>query len=239
MASPHYTFIDDFDGPAGSAPDPAKWTYDVGDGGWGNEELQVYTDSRENSQVDGQGHLVLRAVETEQPGLQTPSYTSARIKTQERFSQRYGHWEARLRINSTTGAWPAWWAMGENIGSVGWPRCGEIDMFEDFGHSTVESSIHSVDDDGELRSRSFATDNDSEFHTYRMDWTTDSVAFFRDGVRYGGLQWPNGEPSELPVNPDHPIFMLLNLAVGGNAGTPPRTGQFPIELVVDYVKVWA
>jgi len=239
IMTPSYTFIDDFDGPAGSPPDPTKWTYDVGGGGWGNDELQVYTDSRENSQLDGEGHLVLRALKTEHPGLETPSYTSARIKTEGRFSQRYGHWEARLRINSTAGAWPAWWAMGVNFSSVGWPQCGEIDMLEDFGHSAVESSVHNVDAVGNLSSRSFGTDNDFEFHTYRMDWNAGSISFSRDGVLYGEGQWPADESSELPKNPDQPMFMLLNLAIGGRVGTPLASEQFPIELVVDYIRVWA
>jgi beta-glucanase (GH16 family) len=232
-----YTFIDDFTGPAGSAPDPAKWSFDIGDGGWGNDELQTYTSTRENSFLDGAGHLVVRATKAVDPGTGAISYQSARLKTQSHFAQRLGHWEARLKIDSARGLWPAWWTLGQNISSVGWPRCGEIDMVEDYGFSTVESSVHTAGGPRGFTSYSASVPNDQDFHVFRMDWSESGISFLRDGVPHGTLSWP-ASSGGMPVNPDQPMFMLLNVAVGGSIGAPPPDTVFPADLVVDYVRVW-
>ena len=224
-----YTFADEFNGAAGSAPDPAKWTYDLGGGGWGNRELQTYTNSRKNSFLDGQGNLVIRA--TQREGY----YYSARLTTANSFSQRYGHWEARMKINSQPGVWPAWWMLGDNFSSVGWPRSGEIDMVEDYGFSAVESSVHTaVGDSGGVRTFAGGTGNDSEFHVFAMDWTPEGITFSRDGEPYAKRAWSFAGPSD----PLQPMFMLLNVAVGGKIGNPMPSTVFPADLVVDYVRVW-
>ena len=123
-AQTHWELVwhDEFKGAAGSAPDSAQWIYDLGAAGWGNRELERYTDSRENSYLDGKGHLVIRA-------LRAPdgAYTSARIKTQGKFSTQYGKIEARIKLPHGQGMWPAFWMLGADIGSVGWPACGEIE----------------------------------------------------------------------------------------------------------------
>ena len=232
-----YTFIDDFTGPAESAPDPAKWSFDIGGGGWGNDELQVYTSNRKNSFLDGAGHLVVRVTKAVDPGTGAISYQSARLKTQSHFAQRLGHWEARLKIDSARGLWPAWWTLGQNISSVGWPRCGEIDMVEDYGFSTVESSVHTAGGTRGFTSYSSSVPSDQDFHVFRMDWSESGISFLRDGVPYGTLSWPASSGS-MPVNPDQPMFMLLNVAVGGNIGAPPPDTVFPVDMVVDYVRVW-
>ena len=224
-----YTFSDEFNGAAGTAPDRAKWTYDLGGGGWGNNELQTYTDSRENSFLDGQGNLVIRA--TEQDGY----YNSARLTTADSFSQRYGHWEARLKINSQSGLWPAWWMLGDNFSTVGWPRCGEVDMVEDYGFSAVESSVHTrTDNQPSVRTFAGGTGNDSEYHVFRMDWSPEGITFSRDGEQYAAHAWNPAGPSDPPEE----MFMLLNLAVGGKIGDPESHVVFPVDLVVDYVRVW-
>jgi beta-glucanase (GH16 family) len=119
---------DEFDGPANSAPDQSKWTYDLGAGGGGNHELEVYTDLRENSFLDGKGNLVIRAQRSTSGG-----YTSARLKTQGKFSTAYGKIEARIKLPYGQGVWPAFWMLGSDIDSIGWPACGEIDVMENIG----------------------------------------------------------------------------------------------------------
>jgi beta-glucanase (GH16 family) len=225
-----YTFTDEFNGAAGAAPDPNKWTYNLGGGGWGNRELQTYTDSRENSFLDGQGNLVIRAT------YDGNEYRSARLTTLDSFAQRHGHWEARVKINSQPGLWPAWWMLGDNYPTVGWPRSGEIDMVEDYGFSAIESSVHTrTDVQSAVRTYAGGVGNDSEFHVFRMDWTPAGITFSRDGEQYAQHLWntPNG-----PAEPPRPMFMLLNLAVGGKVGNPPPDADFPVEFVIDYVRVW-
>ncbi|MDD7941455.1 glycoside hydrolase family 16 protein [Actinomycetospora lutea] len=238
---PAYTFVDEFDGPAGAAPDGSRWTFDLGAGGWGNGELQTYTGSRENSFLDGSGHLVLRATRTVVARAGSPeevAFRSARITTRDRFAQRYGHWEARLRIESRRGVWPAWWMLGDNHATEGWPLSGEIDVVEDYGFSAVESSVHTGTSPSALVSWSGGTGNDAGFHTFRMDWSPEGVSFARDGVPYAALAWAPGDP-RIPTDPARPMSMLLNLAVGGAIGVPPPETEFPVDLVVDYVRVWS
>src|SRR5438552_1554566 len=118
---------DEFDGPANSAPDQTKWAYDTGATGWGNQELENYTKSPDNASLDGKGDLVIRAVRT------ASGYTSARLKTQGKFTTTYGKIEARMRIPYGQGLWPAFWMLGSDIDPVGWPGCGEIDIMENIG----------------------------------------------------------------------------------------------------------
>src|SRR5215471_17585485 len=129
---------DDFDGPANSAPNRTKWTYDLGKTGWGNAELENYTNSTDNAFLDGNGHLVIQAVAN---GSQ---YTSARLKTQGLAGFTYGKIEARIQVPFGQGIWPAFWMLGTDISRVGWPRCGEIDIMENIGKepSTVHGTAH-------------------------------------------------------------------------------------------------
>src|SRR6478672_10147946 len=125
------TWSDEFDGPDGSGPDPGKWTYDIGGAGWGNDELETYTDGRDNSFLQG-GKLIIRAKAGSHrgpDGIDRP-YTSARLKTQGLFSQTHGKFEARMRLPRGQGVWPAFWLLGDDISGVGWPECGEIDIME-------------------------------------------------------------------------------------------------------------
>jgi beta-glucanase (GH16 family) len=230
---------DDFTGPAGSAPDPAKWSYDLGGGGWGNQELEVYTDSRNNSYLDGQGNLVIAALH---PGA--GQYTSARLKTQSLFTTEYGRVEARIKIPRGQGLWPAFWMLGDNIGSAGWPPCGEIDIMENIGRepATVHGTVHGPGYSGgqgisqlfSLASGAFADD----YHVYAIEWAPQRIDFFVDDHQYftvtpaslpGGTQWVF----------DHPFFLLLNVAVGGSwPGSPDAATVFPQKMPVDYVRVY-
>src|SRR5262249_21216572 len=123
---------DEFDGPAGSAPDQTKWNYDTGGGGWGNNELETYTSRTPNAFLDGEGQLVIKAVKetfTGADGIRR-DYTSARLLTRGKFTQRYGRFEARIKLPFGQGIWPAFWMLGANIDQVGWPMCGEMDIME-------------------------------------------------------------------------------------------------------------
>lgn len=230
---------DEFDGPANSAPDPAKWTYDLGGGGWGNGELEVYTNTRENVFQDGAGHLVIRAIKTDSGG-----YTSARLKTQGKFSIEHGKIEARIKIPHAQGMWPAFWMLGADIVSAGWPKCGEIDVMENIGkepaivHGTVHGSgysgAHSI---GAPYSLPGSPPLSEDFHMYSVEWRPARVEFFIDGTPYLTVT-----PASLPAGAkwvyDHPFFLLLNLAVGGGwPGNPDQTTVFPQEMLIDWVRV--
>ena len=236
-----YTFADEFDGPAGSAPDPSKWTYDLGGGGWGNNELEVYTSSRANSFLDGQSHLVIRATQTvdTSSGQAVTTYNSARLKTQGLFSQYQGTFEARIKLSISQGAWPAWWMKGANQPQVGWPECGEVDMLENYGKSaSVETTVHTPNNAGTGTYAAYADiPADDGWHIWRAVWSAAAFSFYQDGSRYLTVR-----PSQLPnwcYSSGVPMFMLLNLAIGGNpTGTPPPATQFPLDMLVDYVHVW-
>src|SRR5215470_18241893 len=126
---------DEFDGPAGSVPDSTKWGYDIGGNGWGNNELESYTDRTQNAYLDGSGNLVIKVINenfTGRDGIQR-NYTSARLLTKGKFEQKYGRFEARIKIPFGQGIWPAFWMLGNDISQVGWPTCGEIDIMENVG----------------------------------------------------------------------------------------------------------
>jgi beta-glucanase (GH16 family) len=242
------TWSDDFNGPAGSAPDPSKWQLETGGSGWGNQELEYYTNSTRNAALDGNGNLVITARKENPAGYNcwygSCQYTSARLNTSGRFTQAYGRFEARIKIPRGQGLWPAFWMLGDNIGSVGWPNSGEIDVMENVGKEpgTVHGSLHGPGYSGGNPltgsyvlpgGRAFADD----FHTFAVDWAPDSVAFSVDGVQYS-----RHVPAETNGNRwvfDHPFFMILNVAVGGTwPGSPDGSSAFPQQMVVDYVHVY-
>jgi beta-glucanase (GH16 family) len=235
-----YAFADDFDGPAGSAPDPSKWGYDIG-GGWGDNEIQAYTSSRANSFQDGNGNLVIRATKSVQTsgGQTITAYRSARLNTLGKFSKYHGTFEARIKLDVQRGLWPVWWMIGANIQKVGWPACGEVDMLENNGDSIVVSSVHTPDNAGTgVLTKHAAVPVDDGWHTWRTWWNpgTGGFTFYKDGVEYLSV-----EPVQLAnwcFSSRVPMSMVLNLAIGGIAGIPPDSVQFPIDLLVDYVRVW-
>ncbi|NII42524.1 beta-glucanase (GH16 family) [Curtobacterium flaccumfaciens] len=236
--TPTLLAADEFDGPAGSAPNPGIWRYDLGGGGWGNGELEVYTDSRRNSALDGNGNLVITA-RREADG----SYTSARLTSQGTYTAQYGRIEARIRIPRGQGIWPAFWMLGADLPQVGWPACGEIDVMENIGrepgsvHGTVHgpgySGAEGISGTATLPSGAFADD----FHVYGVDWRPGSISWTVDGAVYrtvtpadlGGDRWVF----------DKPFFVILNLAVGGGwPGSPDSSTRFPQQMTVDWLRVW-
>jgi beta-glucanase (GH16 family) len=238
---PNYTFYDDFDGAAGSAPDPTKWAYDLGTGsnGWGNRELQVYTDTRANSYVDGNSNLVIAALSDGKGG-----YTSARLNTRGLFSQVCGTFEARIKLVSQPGIWPAFWTMGQDKPTAGWPACGEVDILEDFGANVIHSTIHAPNGSITYNGPSFTLPGDASWHVYRASVSAEGVSFFRDGYEHGHISAASCPPGSWVFGPQEPnnggLFFILNVAVGGNAVTspPPATTKFPALMYVDYVRAW-
>lgn len=232
---------DEFEGNAGESPDPANWTYDIGrgDNGWGNEELQYYTDRPENVSLDGEGNLVITAIRETFGGA---AFSSARIKTKGLFSQAYGRFEARLKTPYGPGLWPAFWMLGDNIDEVSWPQCGEIDIMELRGQqpNIALGSLHGPGySAGNAISGSYALTNgrfDTEYHLYAVEWFEDRIDFFVDDFLYQRITRED-VPGEWVYN--QPFFMILNVAVGGTfVGFPTNQTPFPQTMVVDYVKVY-
>jgi beta-glucanase (GH16 family) len=250
-ASYKLSWSDEFNGADGSSPDSSKWTYDTGVGGngWGNNELETYTNRNKNAQIQG-GNLVITAVKETyadpSDGVMR-NYTSARLKTQGLFSQAYGRFEARIKIPAGQGMWPAFWMLGKDIGAVGWPKCGEIDIMENIGKEPgiVHGSLHGPSTSGRTSDASapfslpagqnFAAD----FHLYAVEWEPGTIRFYVDTNLYGTFnssQWPAGGTWVF----DHPFFIILNVAVGGDwPGAPDNFTIFPQQMLVDYVRVYS
>ena len=246
---PGWTLVwsDEFSGACGSSPDSSKWTYDLGGKGWGNQELESYTNRKENAHIE-KGKLVITAQKETYTGADgvTRDYTSARLKTQGLFAQTYGRFEARIKIPAGQGMWPAFWMLGKDISSIGWPKCGEIDIMENVGKepATVHGSLHgpsTVRPTSDLTSifslpasQNFADD----FHLYAVEWDSEIVRFYVDSNLYATFnssQWPAGGKWVF----DHPFFIILNLAVGGGwPGSPDASTKFPQSMLVDYVRVY-
>ncbi|WP_327121310.1 lectin [Streptomyces sp. NBC_01341] len=240
------TFSDDFDGPAGAAVDGGKWQVETGDN-VNNHERQYYTAGNRNAALDGQGNLVITA-RKENPGnyqcwYGRCEYTSARLNTSGKFTTTYGRVEARMKIPRGQGIWPAFWMLGSDIGSVGWPNSGEIDIMENVGFEpgTVHGTLHGPGYSGSggigagyslPGGQAFA----DAFHTFAVDWSPNAITWSVDGTVYqrrtpadlGGKQWVFNKP----------FFVILNLAVGGYwPGDPDGSTVFPQQLLVDYVRV--
>ena len=234
---------DDFTGPAGQSPDAAKWGYDVGIGpgndGWGNQELEYYTNRPENAALDGAGNLAITARRESYSGR---AFTSARLNTKGTFSQRYGRFEARIKMPWGPGIWPAFWLLGANIDEVSWPQCGEIDIMEYRGQqpNLIYGTLHGPGYSGGASiTKSFGFTNDRydvDFHVFAVEWGEDFVDFYVDDNLYQRLR-PENLPGEWVY--DHPFFIILNVAVGGNfVGFPTQQTPFPQSMLVDYVKVY-
>jgi len=248
------TWSDEFNGPDNSAVDSTKWVYDTGGSGWGNNELEYYTSGTANAVVQG-GNLVITATTTGASALTCsyPSngpcgYTSARIRTQGKFTQQYGRFEARIQIPEGQGLWPAFWMLGADISNsaTNWPKCGEIDIMENIGK---EPSINH----GSLHLPAAGTANDDQltgmytlsggaklgdaFHTYAVEWSASAIKFYVDDDLYE-TQTPataSGRDWEF----DQPFFIILNVAVGGNfPGAPTSSTTFPQMMKVDWVRVY-
>ena len=212
---------DEFAGPAGSAPNPKKWAYDLGNKGFSPGQTQVYTDSRANSFLDGHGHLVIRALKTGNV------ITSARLKSQGHFSALNGTWRALIKLQQTPGTWPAWWFLNTGSGYA------EIDVLEQYGSQlgwAPTTSVH-THPDGSGGDWSTNITVDDQWHEWSMTWDAalKEMQFFKDNVQY----WSTPMPAKWP-----PMFTLLNLATGGAGGGSTKNTKFPVDMLVDYVQCW-
>jgi beta-glucanase (GH16 family) len=233
---------DEFDGDAGTPPDPTRWKHDVGGNGWGNQQLEYDTNELANAQLDGHGHLAITALKQNYGGN---AYSSARINTAGLFDQAYGRFEASIQLPPGTGLWPAFWLLGADVGQNPWPACGEMDIMEYRGQqpTLVHGSAHGPGYSGGraiTASHSLAggAAYDGGFHTFAIEWTPDQIDYRVDDTVYESIT-----PAEVPSGDkwvfDHPFFIILNLAVGGNyVGSPDATTPFPATMLVDYVRVY-
>jgi beta-glucanase (GH16 family) len=236
----------DRDGP----PDSQKWTLAVGGDGWGNQELQYYTDRSPDNVAVEAGHLTLRARRESYTGADgvTRMFTSARLHTQHRFSTTYGRIEARIKLPAGQGLWPAFWMLGDNFSEVGWPTCGEIDIMEHVGSEPgiVHAAVHGP---GYAQQRNLTHVSTAyslpqgqrfadDFHQFAIEWDPGVVRFYVDQFLYSIVT-----ESSLPPGAtwafDHAFFLLLNVAVGGEwPGPPDASTTFPQVMQVDYVRVY-
>ncbi|GHD29316.1 hydrolase [Nocardiopsis kunsanensis] len=228
---------DEFDGAAGEAPDPANWNHETGDHGWGNQELQNYTTSRDNSALDGDGNLVITARD------EGHEYTSARMTTQDNMEHRYGRIEARVQLPSGQGIWPAFWMLGSDFPDTPWPDSGEIDVMEYIGSDlgTVHGTVHGPGYSGgggvgasygHPDGGSFADD----FHVFAIDWEPGSITWSVDGVAFNTVTTEDVSGAWVF---DQEFFLILNVAVGGEwPGYPDESTEFPQQMAVDYVRVY-
>ncbi len=230
---------DEFD--QNGAPNSNIWTYNIGRGqnGWGNNELQYYTDRSENVTVQN-GYLIITA---DREDYQGANYTSARMLTKGLFEQKYGRFEARIKLPYGQGLWPAFWLLGSNIDEVSWPQCGEIDIMENRGQepTLMSGTVHGPGYNAGLsigKSYDLVNDRfDTGFHIFGIEWGPEYINFYVDDVLYNQIT-PEDVTGEW-VFDNGPFFIIMNVAVGGNyVGAPNAETVFPQTMLVDYVRVY-
>lgn len=237
------SWSDEFNGAAGDLPDATKWAYDIGTGnnGWGNNELEYYTSRPQNISMDGEGNLVITAIKESYQGA---SYTSARIKTKGLMEQKYGRFEARLKTPYGQGLWPAFWMLGNDSDEVSWPQCGEIDIMELRGqapnvtlstlHGPGFSGANAISGTNTLINSRY----DNQFHVFAVEWDENKIDFYVDDYLFKRFEKSEVEAKGEWVY-DHPFYLLLNVAVGGNfVGAPSQFTPFPQKMTIDYVRVY-
>jgi len=254
-AATHYARLvwsDEFNGRAGAAPSASAWNHDIGAYGSPDGELQTYTASPVNASLDGHGSLAIVAMRQTVTGPDhlMRRYTSARLQTQGLFSVKYGLIEARMKVPAGAGLWSAFWMLGNGFSTVGWPRCGELDVAEILGGrpSVARGTIHGPTERSGNASRrsgySSGADSDADsslalaFHVYAVSWSPDSITWMLDGK-----PWSTVTAADLATGQrwvfNQPFHLLLSLAVGGDwAGTPTSSTPFPATLLVDWVRVY-
>ena len=207
--------------------------------------METYTDRRENLRQE-HGNLVIEARKEAYTGADgiARNYTSARIETRGKFEQQYGRFEARMKLPLGKGLWPAFWLLGADIKTAGWPTCGEIDIMENIGDPRhVYGTLHGPGYSGShgLQGQTYLPEGqaiDSAFHVYAVDWTPDLIRISVDGIVYA-TQSPANLPAGKTWAYNHPFFILFNFAVGGKwPGNPDETTRLPQQLLVDYVRVY-
>jgi beta-glucanase (GH16 family) len=220
---------DEFDG---SSLDTTKWKVDVGGNGWGNNESQYYT---AQGNLNIQNSLLTITAKAEQFG--NNQYTSAKIKTEGKFNVRFGKIETRMKCPMGQGLWPAFWMLGSNHSTIGWPKCGEIDVIE---HINSETKVHGTahwDNVGHIYWGGIINNDPTQFHNYSIIWDSTKIQWFMDDQIYYQLNTLNGVNGTEEFQ--NSFYLILNLAVGGDwPGYPNANTIFPAEMLVDYVKVY-
>jgi beta-glucanase (GH16 family) len=250
---------DEFNNSTGAKlkPNPQVWTYDTGNSGFGNHELENYcawgsnvapcSISKPTAFVGTDSYLHIEAEQTT-PG----TYTSARLKSQGLFSFQYGRFEMRAQVPEAQGFWPAGWLLGNNISTVEWPTCGEMDVLERVNAAKTpdwnEGSIHGIGFTGDKGLGTVfnfpAGEAAAAWHTYGMIWSEGSVAYYVDDPAHPYVTYTTGNMKSLsgavwPFDAGQSSFILLNLAIGGDwPGPPDSTTPFPSEMLVDYVRIY-
>jgi beta-glucanase (GH16 family) len=240
------TWNDEFKGANGSSPDPTKWVVETGGNGWGNDELEYYTARPQNVRQEN-GNLVIEAIKERFSGPDgvRRDYTSARLKTEGLFHQRYGRFEARIQIPVGQGVWPAFWLLGDDFSTTPWPNCGEIDIMESVGSepSSIRGSLHGPEySESSPLSTVYQLPRgrfSDQFHVFAVEWEPQVVRFYVDDRLYA-----TKTPADLPPGArwvyDHPFFVILNLAVGGTwPGRPDESTILPQRMLTDYVRVYS
>lgn len=218
---------------AGTTLNQDIWTYEYGNSGWGNNELQYYTNDEDNVAVNN-GTLKITA---RQENFGSAPYTSGRIITNNKFEFQYGKVECRMKMPIGQGIWPAFWMLGANIENVSWPNCGEIDIMEHVNSEPMmHGTVHWFNNGHSYEGSSYSTDV-TEYHIYGIIWDETKIQFFVDGNFYNEFTYSSGNNSATVFQ--NPYFFLLNVAVGGNwPGNPDGTATFPATMEVDYIRVF-
>lgn len=235
---------DEFDTPtSNNRPDPSKWTYEKGNSGFGNNELQNYTSREENVHYTTYKGVSCLAITALNDNYNNVQYSSARIKTEGLFEIRYGRIEARLLLPYGPGLWPAFWMLGSDYSENPWPACGEIDIMENKGYqpNIVSSALHMPGRySGNPVTKTFGfQDNrfDVDFHVFAIEWDKEKIDFYVDDVLYNRVKAIDVTDGEWVF--DHPFFIILNVAVGGTfGGNPTSETVFPQTMYIDYVRAY-
>jgi beta-glucanase (GH16 family) len=230
-------WLDEFDGPAGTPPSARHWRAELGDGGWGDDQLQRYTGDPANAALDGRGRLAITARRSAAGAI-----TSARLITKGLVAARHGRVEARIKVPAGRGMWPAFWLLGTDIDAVGWPRCGEIDVMEVVGseprtvHGTLHGPGHAGVGLGIGAAHDAGLDLTERFHVYAVDWAPGRITWSLDGAPYSTLGRAD-VPGGARVF-EHDFFLLVNLAVGGSwPGNSTDDPPLPATMLIDWIRV--
>ncbi len=248
-------WADEFDGDPGTPADARYWTYETGGHGWGNDELQYYTDSTDNAAHDGEGNLVITMREVEDPassGLDCwygpCRFTSARLITENKIELKHGRIETRVKLpDGEAGIWPAFWALGDDFREVDWPQTGEIDVMEYVGKlpNEVFGTIHGPGYSGGSGIgdiHDFGENLGGEWMTFAVEWEQNVIRWYAQRDGEDPVQFFEVTPDAVAPNEwvfEHPFFFIANMAVGGNFGGPLSSDlTFPQEYMLDYVRVY-
>lgn len=221
---------EEFDAPG--VPDPSKWGFEIGAGGWGNNELQYYTNRPDNATVSGGTLKIITKAES----FSGSPYTSARLVTKGKFSFKYGRIDVSAKLPVGVGTWPAIWMLGDNINTVAWPGCGEIDIMEHLGRqlNVIYGTLHHPGHSGSNGDGSTVTISNATtaFHKYSLEWSPTTIKFYVDDTPF----YTFSNTGSLPFNQN--FFVILNVAIGGNFGGTVDPAFSSSQMEVDYVRVY-